>query len=183
MSHVYHADLVSYTQLHVSAISGTGELLYRSQNLSAGCFAAITGFMLNFTVHENAAAATRQTPHRQPSTTAPLSPDQHRLTDDGDVEEDAAQQAQQEARSKQNDNSLENASTKYQKASQAQQRIQAELADADQAATSRSKSPALHNVFSQIRVCEAASAVVAVLTWVMFLLFLAHTVKLRCQIK
>ena len=53
------------------------------QSLCAGCFAAGTGFLLNFTIREHP-PGTRH--HRRTSvsgTDRPLAPDQHRLTDDG----------------------------------------------------------------------------------------------------
>lgn len=57
---------------------------------SAGCFAAGTGFLLNFTISEHPQG--RQ-PNRSSSTLgsqAPLAPDQHRLTDDGEPIKPAA---------------------------------------------------------------------------------------------
>ena len=56
----------------------------------AGCFAAGTGFLLNFTISEHPPG--RQ-PNRSSSTSAtqaPLAPDQHRLTDDGEAIKPAA---------------------------------------------------------------------------------------------
>lgn len=54
--------------------------------ITAGCFAAGTGFLLNFTICEHP-------PGRQPNRStsqAPLAPDQHRLTDDGEPIKPAA---------------------------------------------------------------------------------------------
>lgn len=59
-------------------------------SIPAGCFAAGTGFLLNFTICEH---PPRRQPNRSSSTLAaqaPLAPDQHRLTDDGERTKAAA---------------------------------------------------------------------------------------------
>lgn len=54
-----------------------------SLSICAGCFAAGTGFLLNFTIREHPPGTKH---HRRTSASGadrPLAPDQHRLTDDG----------------------------------------------------------------------------------------------------
>lgn len=129
--------------------------------LLAGCFAAVTGFLLNFTICESAVAAPQHTPQRQPSANLPLAPDQHRLTDDGD---DKAPSAQLGANATQSKQALDRAVPAHETASQADQHIQAELVDADQATSSNITSPALQNVFQQIQVGSLAGSMRAVST-------------------
>ena len=51
---------------------------------SAGCFAAATGFLLDFTIREHPPAAKHSRSRASSGVGLPLAPDQHRLTDDGE---------------------------------------------------------------------------------------------------
>ena len=51
----------------------------------AGCFAAGTGFLLNFTIREHPPGLKVSRSRRNSDPQAPLAPAQHRLTDDGEV--------------------------------------------------------------------------------------------------
>lgn len=124
---------------------------------SAGCVAAVTGFLLNFLIDEHATSATTaldDVPQRVPSAITPLSPDQHRLTEDGDLDTSA----QQEAFGKLKQQSPQIASLLDQKVVQARQHIQAELGATDRGVSSASKSAAIPNAVQQIKVCATGSA-------------------------
>lgn len=127
---------------------------------SAGCVAAVTGFLLNFLIDEHATSATTaldDIPQRLPSAITPLSPDQHRLTEDGDLDTSA----QQGAFGKLKQQSPQSALLPDQQAAQAHQHIQAELGATDRAVPSASKSAAIPNAVQQIKVCAIGTALLA----------------------
>ena len=138
---------------------------------AAGCVAATAGFLLNFAINE-AATASPKPIETQPSQ-VPLSPNQHRLTEDGEPDKSVVAGDLFVSNQQSSKNALVSNSTTS--GSQAEQHIQAELGttalqSSHQQPLPDHQSPAAQRVTAQVKVhsTPAAEIVCAPMCWAAF---------------